>query len=148
MPDGDPENDIVAQAAQWGGSAFQRAREHWDIGARGPDGGDTADGGGATTAAQPAQAQDPNAQERQEGLIQAIMDGDHETVDQQLDFFGRIAAQFGMSELFDKLKGFIYGIMGGDEAPTEDQIQHVRDTTGAIIDAANTHEIEAPGANR
>lgn len=141
------DNDTLARFAQWGGSTFERARQNFEQGARdGQDTGDATDA--ATTAAQPAQAQDPNAQERQEGLIQAIMAGDRETVDQQLGFFERLAEQFGMGSQFEWLKNFIYSIMGGDEAPTEDQIQQVRDTTGAIIEASSAPEVEAPGAHR
>jgi len=101
----------------------------------------TATGDGTTPTDPTATGQQPppppsreQAQGQQRGLIQAIMAGDHEAVEQSLSFFERLAERFGMGDLFNTIKGFIDSIMGAGQPVSNEDAGRVNTMTGDLID--------------
>lgn len=84
------------------------------------------------------------AQRESASLIEAIMAGDRELVDEKLSFFERLAERFGQSGLFNTIKGFIDSIMGSGEPVSESDASRVENMTGNLIDQIFPETSPAP----
>lgn len=84
------------------------------------------------------------AQREQKGLVQAIIDGDMDAVNEKMDFFGRIAERFGLTGMFEQLKSLVMGFVSdGPVEPDDPRVTEVNNGVGSLIDTA----MPPPGAD-